>query len=95
MNNIKEFSEHPLSRNDFWQITGLLCAGIILLAVIVIFWERPVAARFRAYVRRKLARPPKEKIDDTEDQRWEYRPSRNSTSVVTLSGRSRAPGLPG
>jgi len=54
MNNIKEFNDHPLSRNDFWQITGPLCAGIILLAVIITFWERRPIVRFRSYVGRKL-----------------------------------------
>ena len=95
MNNSKEFNEHPLSRSDFWNITGPLCVGIILLAVIIIFWERPTAARFRAYVRRILSLSPKEKIDYVEDQPKGYRASKNLISAATPGGSSRAPGLPG
>jgi len=73
MNNIKEFNDHPLSRNDFWKITGPLCAGIILLAVVITFWERPLVANFRESFRRilGLTLPHKKKEDDVEDQRQE------------------------
>ena len=50
MNNIKEFNEHPLSRLDFWRITGPVCAGITLLALVIISWERLRLA----YVKNKL-----------------------------------------
>ena len=38
MNNIKEFNNNPISRNEFWRISGPLCAGITLLAVMVVLW---------------------------------------------------------
>jgi len=40
MNNIKELTDNPLSRRQFWRITGPLCAGITLLTIIIISWER-------------------------------------------------------
>ena len=67
MENIKEFKEHPLSRTDFWLTTGPLCAAIIVLAIIIIFWKHSPGSRFRAYVRWKLGLPPKKKIGDDED----------------------------
>ena len=48
MDNIKGFSGNPLSRRDFWLTTGPVCLGVIVLSVILISWERPRWARFRA-----------------------------------------------
>ena len=95
MNNIKEFDEHHLSRRDFWLATSPVCVGIILLIVIIIFWKRPPARRFRAFVARELSRSPKKKMDDIENQWQELgSSSENSTSGVTPSGGSRAPSVP-
>ncbi|CUS12892.1 unnamed protein product [Tuber aestivum] len=55
MNNIKEFNTSPISRRDFWSITGPTCAGIILLTIIIIFWQHQVGKKFTAYGRKIFA----------------------------------------
>ena len=48
MNNIKEFSNDSLSLRHFWQITGPILAGILLLTVVVVLWKREWAVNLRS-----------------------------------------------
>jgi len=72
MNNIKEFNDNPLSRSDFWRITGPVCVGITLLAVIIILWGSPRVTKSRRNARYKL----RGKIGDIENQLQDYRATR-------------------
>ena len=58
MNNIKEFTNNPLSRHDFWLITGPVCAAITLLGITILFWERLGLSRFRERVGWQLGVSP-------------------------------------
>ncbi|CUS12893.1 unnamed protein product, partial [Tuber aestivum] len=91
MNNIKEFNASPISRRDFWMVTGPVCGGIILLTVVIIFWERLVGRRFRAYASQKLS--PKWKIDGIESQIRGSRHSKDAppTSAQEGDGPDRVP----
>ena len=81
MNNIKEFNAHPISRRDFWAITGPICVAVVLLTVIFITWEREKVKAWRKTTREKLKVFTKKKISDVKD--WWQKPSRNSGSDVT------------
>ena len=65
--NLKEFNPRP-SRRIFWVISGLVCAAMVLLTVIIISWEGPRAINFRRKVRQKLKRSAKKKLCDIESQ---------------------------
>ena len=69
MNNIKEFNNNPISRDEFWSISGPICAGITLLAVIIVLGSEAVA-RFRQDSRVKL----RKKIVDIESPRQKQEP---------------------
>jgi len=68
MNNVRELENAHMPLRDFWLTTGPVTSGILLLTVIIIIWTRPISQHFRAYVRRKLGRPPKQKTNDLEKQ---------------------------
>ena len=63
MNNITEFNNNPLSRNEFWRTTGPVSAAVILISV-MIAWGSFVATKFRVSYRGRLRR----KINDIEGQ---------------------------
>jgi len=46
MNNIKEFNNNPISRREFWAITGPVCGGITLLAVMILSLSLEGVSRF-------------------------------------------------
>ncbi|RPB03055.1 hypothetical protein L873DRAFT_1841387 [Choiromyces venosus 120613-1] len=54
MNNITEFNRHTISVRDFWLTTGPVCAGVILLTVIIIIWKRPEMASLRGGIGKAL-----------------------------------------
>lgn len=86
MNNIKEFNANPLSRSDFWRTTGPVCAGITILALILISWERLRSA----YVREKpYSFREKRGRDVEEGADAEPRPPGNSTSATVARDKSR------
>jgi len=81
MNNINEFNAHPISRRDFWLIAGPVSAAIVLLTAVMVLWKHPRAATVKSYVKEKLHRTPKGKINDLEDQ---TSPMPNSQELFTL-----------
>ncbi|PUU82946.1 hypothetical protein B9Z19DRAFT_1040095 [Tuber borchii] len=48
MNNIKEFSDNSLSLHHFWQITGPILAGVLVLTIMVVLWKREWAVNLRS-----------------------------------------------
>ena len=76
MNNIKEFNANPLSRLEFWRITGPVCAGITLLALVIISWERLRLA----YVGDGLVSPHEKREGDIESQTQNSGPRRIQSS---------------
>ena len=54
MNNIKEFSEHPMSRKEFWTATLPVTGAILLLTTLIITWKRLYSKELRSRFRKKL-----------------------------------------
>jgi len=91
MNNIKEFNNNPLSRREFWVITGPVCAGLALLAVILLLLGSPRATRFL----RNAAGYKPSGTADIENQSQEYGATRYYTPTVISKDYSPAHSLPG
>ncbi|PWW79097.1 hypothetical protein C7212DRAFT_153698 [Tuber magnatum] len=58
-NNIKDFSKSPITKRYFWLVTGPVCGGVILLTVVIMFWERLAGGTCTTYLREKLDLPRK------------------------------------
>ena len=68
MQTVKGFggTDPTISLLRFWLNTGPVLAVILLLTLIIILWKRQSAADLRAYLKKKLPWPSKEKMSDPE-----------------------------